>query len=98
MEVSKGQVKALELLRQVGATGEALGLTDWGRLLWAVQAYREEDDLDSLAGTLMPYQDPLEPAGQAWRPGLIPSSAPCRLPLLARILRPCAAFPSGLRA
>lgn len=47
------------------ATGEPLILTDRGRPVLVVQPYREEDDLDRLKGTLVFYQDPLEPTGEA---------------------------------
>ncbi|WP_081914592.1 type II toxin-antitoxin system Phd/YefM family antitoxin [Thermus amyloliquefaciens] len=68
MRVSKSYFKAhaLELLRQVEATGEPLILTDRGRPVLVVQPYREEDDLDRLKGTLVLYQDPLEPTGEGW--------------------------------
>lgn len=68
MRVSKSYFKAhaLELLRQVEATGEPLILTDRGRPVLVVQPYREEDGLDRLKGTLVFYQDPLEPTGEGW--------------------------------
>ncbi|MFN4070624.1 MAG: type II toxin-antitoxin system Phd/YefM family antitoxin [Thermus caldifontis] len=68
MRVSKSYFKAhaLELLRQVQTTGEPLILTDRGRPVLVVQPYREEDHLDRLKGTLVLYQDPLEPTGEAW--------------------------------
>lgn len=47
------------------ATGEPLILTDRGRPVLVVQPYREEDDLDRLKGTLVFYQDLLEPTGEA---------------------------------
>lgn len=47
------------------ATGEPLILTDRGQPVLVVQPYREEDDLDRLKGTLVFYQDPLEPTGEA---------------------------------
>ncbi|MFN4072838.1 MAG: type II toxin-antitoxin system Phd/YefM family antitoxin [Thermus sp.] len=68
MRVSKSYFKAhaLELLRQVEATGEPLILTDRGRPVLVIQPYREEDDLERLKGTLVLYQDPLEPTGETW--------------------------------
>lgn len=47
------------------ATGEPLILTDRDRPVLVVQPYREEDDLDRLKGTLVFYQNPLEPTGEA---------------------------------
>lgn len=47
------------------ATGEPLILTDRSRPVLVVQPYREEDDLDRLKGTLVFYQNPLEPTGEA---------------------------------
>ncbi|WP_253729540.1 hypothetical protein [Thermus scotoductus] len=42
-------------------------LKGWSHVLTCteVQPYREEDDLGRLKGTLVFYQDPLEPTGEA---------------------------------
>ncbi|BDG22508.1 type II toxin-antitoxin system Phd/YefM family antitoxin [Thermus thermophilus] len=68
MKVSKSYFKAhaLELLRRVEATGEPLLLTHRGRPVLEVRPYREEDPREKLLGTLLRYEDPTEPTGEAW--------------------------------
>ncbi|WP_341474620.1 type II toxin-antitoxin system Phd/YefM family antitoxin [Thermus altitudinis] len=68
MKVSKSYFKAhaLELLRRVETTGEPLILTDRGRPVLEVRPYREGDPREGLLGTLLHYEEPTEPTGEAW--------------------------------
>jgi len=68
MKVSKThfKAKALEFLRRVEATGEPLVITDRGRPVLEVRPYREEDPRETLRGTLLRYEAPTEPTGEAW--------------------------------
>jgi antitoxin (DNA-binding transcriptional repressor) of toxin-antitoxin stability system len=68
-QVSKSQFKAraLELLRQVEATGERLVVTDHGKPVIEVRALREDktearDPLDVLRGSVLRYDRPFDPA------------------------------------
>ncbi|HEU5317602.1 MAG TPA: type II toxin-antitoxin system prevent-host-death family antitoxin [Chloroflexota bacterium] len=70
-EVSKAQFKAhvLEILRRVEATGEPVIVTDRGRPVVRVEPYFGGDDsaLAALRGSVLAYEDPLEPAAKdAW--------------------------------
>ncbi|AEV15185.1 Prevent-host-death [Thermus sp. CCB_US3_UF1] len=68
MRVSKAYFKAhaLELLRQVEATGEPLILTHRGKPVLEVRPYREENPLEELRGTLLRYEGPTEPTEGVW--------------------------------
>jgi prevent-host-death family protein len=68
MKVSKSYFKAhaLELLRRVEATGEPLIITNRRRPVLEVRPYREEDLREALRGTLLRYEAPTEPTGEAW--------------------------------
>ncbi len=68
MKVSKTYFKAhaLELLRRVEATGEPLVLTHRGRPVLEARPYREKDPRERLLGTLLCYENPTEPTGEAW--------------------------------
>nr|WP_245575184.1 type II toxin-antitoxin system prevent-host-death family antitoxin [Meiothermus rufus] len=68
MKVSKSYFKAhaLELLRRVENTGEPLILSDRGRPVLEVRPYRGEEVRERLKGTLLHYDQPTEPTGEAW--------------------------------
>ena len=66
--VSKSQFKAhaLELFRQVEASGESLVVTDHGRPTLEVRPYRPvastgADPLEMLRGSVLHYDEPFEP-------------------------------------
>ncbi|MEN8149379.1 MAG: type II toxin-antitoxin system prevent-host-death family antitoxin [Planctomycetota bacterium] len=63
---SKFKAKALEYLRTVERTGRDLIVTDRGRPVVRVVAYREEtgDALRSLRGTVLAYDRPTDPVGE----------------------------------
>jgi antitoxin (DNA-binding transcriptional repressor) of toxin-antitoxin stability system len=65
---SEFKAKALEYFRLVETSGESLVVTDHGRPVLELRPYREEDrsPLDMLRGTLVRYDDPLEPVGDDW--------------------------------
>ncbi len=67
--VSKSAFKAraLEILRRVQATGEAVIITDRGRPVLRLEPYFGEDDavLASLRGSVLAYLDPTEPVEPA---------------------------------
>ena len=66
--VSKSQfkAKALELFREVESKGGTMIITDHGRPAIEVRPYRKADrnPLEILRGSVMEYQDPLEPVGE----------------------------------
>lgn len=66
-QVSKSQFKAraLELFRQVEASGEPLVVTDHGQPKLEVRRYqpRTRDPLLVLRDSVLRYDDPLEPVG-----------------------------------
>ncbi|SEJ88090.1 type II toxin-antitoxin system Phd/YefM family antitoxin [Achromobacter sp. NFACC18-2] len=70
--VSKTEFKAraLELFRQVEATGEPIVVTDHGRPALEIRPYRavaKRDPLDVLRGSVIRFDDPLSPVGDdAW--------------------------------
>jgi len=70
--VSKSEFKAraLELFRQVEATGEPIVVTDHGRPALEIRPYRavaKRDPLDVLRGSVLRFDDPLSPVGDdAW--------------------------------
>ena len=67
--VSKAAFKAraLEILRRVQATGEAVIITDRGRPVLRLEPYFGEDDavLASLRGSVLGFLDPTEPVEPA---------------------------------
>lgn len=67
-QVSKSQFKAraLEYLRQVEATGEAVVITDNGRPTIEVRRYRADkrSPLERLRGSVIEYALPMEPVGE----------------------------------
>lgn len=70
--ISKTEFKAraLELFRQVEATGEPIVVTDHGRPALEIRPYRavaKRDPLDVLRGSVIRFDDPLSPVGDdAW--------------------------------
>lgn len=67
-EVSKSQfkAKALEILRQVEATGEPVLVTDHGKPTIEVRRHRslERSPLELLRGSVVDYVEPTEPVGK----------------------------------
>jgi prevent-host-death family protein len=70
-QVSKSRFKAhaLELFRQIEATGEPLVITDHGRPTLVVQPYRPTDPgaaepLQQLRGTVLHYESPFQPVAE----------------------------------
>jgi prevent-host-death family protein len=63
---SEFKAKALELLRQVEASGESLIVTDHGKPALEVRPYRgvERSPLDVLRGSVMRYDNPTAPVGE----------------------------------
>ena len=66
-EVSKSQfkAKALEYFRRVQETGEPLTITDHGKPVLKIVPHTpsEEEALKALRGSVIRYDDPLEPVG-----------------------------------
>jgi len=69
-QVSKSEfkAKALEIFRQVEASGEAMVVTDRGKPKLEVRPYRteERDPLTILRGSVVRYLDPTAPLGIEW--------------------------------
>jgi len=70
-EISKTEFKAraLELLREVEATGDTLIVTDHGKPAVEVRRYRapvRRDPLQALRGSVLWYHDPYEPVDADW--------------------------------
>jgi antitoxin (DNA-binding transcriptional repressor) of toxin-antitoxin stability system len=69
-QVSKSRFKAqaLELFRQVEASGEPLVITDHGRPTLEVRPYRparfDADPLEELRGSVLRFDDPFAPVGE----------------------------------
>lgn len=67
IQVSKSQfkAKALELMRQVEASGEPLIITNHGRPALEVRpiAKPKDDPFEKLRGSVLFYDDPFEPVG-----------------------------------
>jgi antitoxin (DNA-binding transcriptional repressor) of toxin-antitoxin stability system len=69
-QVSKSRFKAqaLELFRQVEASGEPLVVTDHGRPTLEVRPYRPArraaDPLEELRGSVLRFDDPFAPVGE----------------------------------
>ncbi|SAL84024.1 toxin-antitoxin system, antitoxin component, PHD family [Caballeronia choica] len=74
-QVSKSEFKAraLEYFRLVESSGESLIVTDHGKPTLEVRPYQQEakrDPLDVLKGSLLRYDDPMEPVGEDdWEAG-----------------------------
>ncbi|HUZ78057.1 MAG TPA: type II toxin-antitoxin system Phd/YefM family antitoxin [Chloroflexota bacterium] len=67
---SRFKAKALELFRQIESSGEVIVVTDNGRPSIEVRPYQQADadPLEALRGTVLHYQDPLEPVGlEDWK-------------------------------
>jgi antitoxin (DNA-binding transcriptional repressor) of toxin-antitoxin stability system len=64
--VSKSQFKAhaLELFRQIEASGEPLVITDHGRPTLEVRPFRPADPLRQLRGSVLHYNDPFSPVAE----------------------------------
>ncbi|MBB6470351.1 antitoxin (DNA-binding transcriptional repressor) of toxin-antitoxin stability system [Aminobacter lissarensis] len=66
--VSKSQfkAKALELFREIEATGEPLIVTDHGQPKLEIRriAQKHHNPLDMLKGSVLRYDDPFEPVGE----------------------------------
>ena len=66
-KISKSQfkAKALEIFREVEATGSTVIITDHGRPTIEVRPYSVENHnpLNALRGSVSGYTDPLEPVG-----------------------------------
>ena len=65
---SRFKPKALEYFRRVQETGEEIVLTDHGKPVLRISAYKPDPAaaLKSLRNTVVRYQEPLEPAGDEW--------------------------------
>ena len=69
-QVSKSRFKAqaLELFRQVEASGEPLVITDHGRPTLEVRPYRparpDANPLEELRGSVLRFDDPFAPVGK----------------------------------
>lgn len=73
IRISKSRFKAtaLEIFRQVEATGEPVIITDRGEPALVVGRYTGSSDMakQPLKGSVIRYDDPLEPVGeQDWEP------------------------------
>lgn len=66
------KAKCLKLLDEVAATGEEIVVTKCGRVVARVVAPRRVRDWSHLHGSVLKYEDPLEPAGDPddWDVGL----------------------------
>lgn len=68
VQVSKSQfkAKALELFRQVEASGESLIVTDHGQPKLEVRPYKplSRNPLEVLRGSVLRYDNPLAPVGE----------------------------------
>ena len=63
---SEFKAKALEFFRQVEATGQPIVITDHGQPKLELRPYRQptRDPLEVLRGTVLRYDDPMEPVGE----------------------------------
>lgn len=64
------KARALELFREVEATGEPIVVTDHGKPVLEIRPYREaakRNPLDVLRGSVLRFDDPLSPVSDdAW--------------------------------
>lgn len=60
--------KALEYFRRIQETGEEIVLTDHGKPVLRISAYKPDPAaaLRSLRNTVVRYREPLEPTGSEW--------------------------------
>ena len=70
-QVSKFEFKAraLELFRQIEATGKPIVVTDHGKPVLEIRPYpaaATRDPLEALRGSVLHFNDPLSPVGDAW--------------------------------
>ena len=65
---SRFKPKALEYFRRVQETGEEIVLTDHGKPVLRISAYKPDPAaaLKSLRNTVVRYREPLEPTGDEW--------------------------------
>ena len=66
MEISKSKFKpkSLEYFREVQETGEPIIITDHGKPVLKIVPYAPSpDELQVLRGSVLSYEDPLEPVG-----------------------------------
>ncbi|KAA9130590.1 type II toxin-antitoxin system Phd/YefM family antitoxin [Marinihelvus fidelis] len=62
---SKFKARALELFREVEASGKPVIVTDKGKPAIEIRRYRgdERSPLEKLKGTVIAFEDPTEPVG-----------------------------------
>jgi prevent-host-death family protein len=65
---SKFKPRALEYFRRVQETGEELVLTDHGKPVLKIVAFKADPEaaLKSLRKTVVRFTDPLRPTGEPW--------------------------------
>jgi antitoxin (DNA-binding transcriptional repressor) of toxin-antitoxin stability system len=63
---SQFKAKALEFFRQVEASGEPIVITDNGRPTLEIRRYQQptRDALEVLRGSVLRYDDPMEPVAE----------------------------------
>ena len=68
MSKSKFKPRALEYFRKIQETGEELVLTDHGKPVLKITAFKPDPAaaLKSLRNTVVRFTDPLQPTGEAW--------------------------------
>lgn len=62
------KAKALEIFRQVEASGDSVIVTDHGKPTIEIRPYKHSHGkpLDILRGSVSEYIDPTEPVGEEW--------------------------------
>lgn len=65
---SKFKPRALEYFRKIQETGEELVLTDHGKPVLKITAFKADPaaSLKSLRNTVVRFTDPLQPTGEDW--------------------------------
>ena len=65
---SKFKPRALEYFRKIEKTGGELIVTDHGKPVLKISAYKyaPSDALKALRNTIVRFSDPLEPTGEQW--------------------------------
>ena len=65
---SKFKPRALEYFRKIQETGEELVLTDHGKPVLMITAFKPDPAaaLKSLRNTVVRFTDPLQPTGEVW--------------------------------
>ena len=68
MSKSQFKPKAFEYFRMVEEERRTIVITDRGTPVLKIVPYTDDDDADlaALRGTLLSYDDPLEPVGEPW--------------------------------